>query len=35
MNRTKMKNGNIKQPQIKVIDMCFWQTGIDMERTIK
>lgn len=33
--REKMKIGNIKYPQMKVIDMCFWQVGIDMEKNIE
>ena len=33
--REKMKIDNIKYPQMKVIDMCFWQVGIDMEKNIE
>lgn len=29
--RKKMKIGNIKYPQMKIIDMCFWQIGLELE----
>lgn len=29
--REKMKIGDIEYPQMKIIDMCFWQIGLELE----